>query len=409
MRTSNITASNALFLSYPLVSHWRFEVVYTFDTGTSISARDLVINQPPLNGSCSIVPLTGTTSTLFTVTCINWLNDDDDEDIEDYALYSMTPHLGNTSNVDNPSMIAFGPQSTFQVRLPAGNGNTSVLDLFIVVRDTNDGIASFEMGSVTVLKDPADNVHSLISNVVTKAGNECAVRQLSVDHQNTFDQLLISLARDLDRMHADDRLDHVPLASVSVTSLGSAGRQTYHTLNVSAFDQFEKRMNYYAGVRDSVMPLTSDLVVGTSNTIKLQAAALAHITEATNQLTRASTVSSCLSLSRPRFSSHSEQADAGIEQMSSVGHQSLFSGHEHRTRRCSAGGHSDCPVCLECVDRTLFLSLLFCSTDSHLRLQAANAPLQQRTPGLDLDVTRANAFPVDYETDIELEWANPSR
>ena len=90
MRTSNITASNALFLSYPLVSHWRFEVVYIFDTGTSVSARDVVINQPPQNGSCSIVPLTGTTSTLFTVTCINWLNDDDDEDIEDYALYSMT-------------------------------------------------------------------------------------------------------------------------------------------------------------------------------------------------------------------------------------------------------------------------------------------------------------------------------
>ena len=88
MKTSNITASNQLFLTNPLLLYWRFEVVYTFDTGTSTSAVDFLINQPPYNGSCSIAPRNGTTSTAFTVSCIDWL-----DDIEDYALYGTIRHL----------------------------------------------------------------------------------------------------------------------------------------------------------------------------------------------------------------------------------------------------------------------------------------------------------------------------
>ena len=34
-----------------------------------------------------------------------------------------------------------------------------------------------------------------------------------------------------------------------------------------------------------------------------------------------------------------------------------------------------------------------------------NGPLQQRTPVLDLDSSRATAFPTDYDTDLESEWS----
>ena len=34
--------------------------------------------------------------------------------------------------------------------------------------------------------------------------------------------------------------------------------------------------------------------------------------------------------------------------------------------------------------------------------------LEGRASALELDKIRANALPVDYETDIELPWANPS-
>lgn len=38
--------------------------------------------------------------------------------------------------------------------------------------------------------------------------------------------------------------------------------------------------------------------------------------------------------------------------------------------------------------------------------QAVNEPLQERGNILDLDFTRANAFPDDYDTDLESEWSN---
>ena len=84
--TPNFTSANNLFLSNPLIEYWRFEVVYSFSSETSFSALNFVINQPPENGSCSISPLNGTTSTLFTISCPNWI---DSNGIKDYSFYSM--------------------------------------------------------------------------------------------------------------------------------------------------------------------------------------------------------------------------------------------------------------------------------------------------------------------------------
>ncbi len=42
-------------------------------------------------------------------------------------------------------------------------------------------------------------------------------------------------------------------------------------------------------------------------------------------------------------------------------------------------------------------------------LTAINGPLQERTTVLNLDYSRANAFPQDYDTDLESEWSNLSK
>ncbi len=84
--TSNFTAIDTLFLNNPEISFWRFEVVYQFLSHTSTSALNFIINPSPDNGSCSINPLNGTTTTLFNVSCPNWF---DADDIEDYSLYGM--------------------------------------------------------------------------------------------------------------------------------------------------------------------------------------------------------------------------------------------------------------------------------------------------------------------------------
>ena len=71
----------------PQIVYWRFEVVYSFSSELSSSALNFIINQPPQNGSCSISPLNGTTTTLFNISCPNWF---DADEIKDYSLFGMT-------------------------------------------------------------------------------------------------------------------------------------------------------------------------------------------------------------------------------------------------------------------------------------------------------------------------------
>jgi hypothetical protein len=85
--TDHFTALKKLFIDNSQIDYWRFEVVYSFATETSSSALNFVINQPPRNGSCSIAPFNGTTSTSFSITCSNWV---DADGIEDYSIYSMS-------------------------------------------------------------------------------------------------------------------------------------------------------------------------------------------------------------------------------------------------------------------------------------------------------------------------------
>jgi len=44
-----------------------------------------MINSPPINGTCSIDPLNGIITTLFTINCLNWF---DENGIKDYSFYS---------------------------------------------------------------------------------------------------------------------------------------------------------------------------------------------------------------------------------------------------------------------------------------------------------------------------------
>lgn len=82
--TSNFTATNQLFQNES-IGYWRFEAIYTFTSESSSSALNFRINQPPINGSCSIDLSNGSTSTVFTISCSQWT---DEDGIKDYAIYS---------------------------------------------------------------------------------------------------------------------------------------------------------------------------------------------------------------------------------------------------------------------------------------------------------------------------------
>jgi hypothetical protein len=61
-------------------------------------------------------------------------------------------------------------------------------------------------------------------------------------------------------------------------------------LNESALIEFNKELNSYAAVQDYLITFTTNLIISTSNSIKLQSSALAQLTQATNQLTRTASV-----------------------------------------------------------------------------------------------------------------------
>lgn len=85
--TSNFTAEKDLFELDPSYRYWRFEVTHEKLSVKSSSAIYFKLNYKPSNGSCTIAPINGTTSTLFTVNCDGWT---DDDQIEDYLIYGKT-------------------------------------------------------------------------------------------------------------------------------------------------------------------------------------------------------------------------------------------------------------------------------------------------------------------------------
>ena len=75
-KTRNFTVTKDLFSSSRDVVRWRFEVIYSFSRVTSSSSLNFERNSPPTNGSCSIQPETGSTSTPFNISCPSWFDED---------------------------------------------------------------------------------------------------------------------------------------------------------------------------------------------------------------------------------------------------------------------------------------------------------------------------------------------
>jgi hypothetical protein len=98
MNTSNLTSTNNLILQNSQIEYWSFEVIYSFVSGIGSCAINFMINQPPQNGSCTINPLNGTTSTLFTISCLNWF---DEVGIKDYSFYGVYFPNNSLNNLED--------------------------------------------------------------------------------------------------------------------------------------------------------------------------------------------------------------------------------------------------------------------------------------------------------------------
>ncbi|CAF0785258.1 unnamed protein product [Adineta steineri] len=364
--TSNFTATDLLFLNNLQISLWRFEVVYTFQSAISTSALNFIINQPPANGSCSINPLDGTITTLFTIECPNWY---DVDGIQDYSLYAWT------TDISQRTIIAFSSEYNFQVRLPAGDNETSLLSLVVYVRDFVGSVTQVNISSVNIIADLAtiNNLIDKITNLSSTITNNPIVRLLTSGNQNIVGQMIISLSQEFNQINIEN-LDKaisngIPSVDISVSLLGSQSLQQISIpLNESALINYSIQLNSLANVRDYLVTFITDLLITTSNSIILQSSSLAQLTQATNQLTRNTLLlvsNRCYELSAALYSIFEK---ISYEDAQSASNQ-LF----------------------QCASNIL---------------NAVNGPLQGRTEVLDLDSSRANVISTDYDTDLESAWSN---
>ena len=283
-KTSNFTATNQLFLSNPQINLWRFQVVYSFLTATSASALNFIINQPPKNGSCSISPLNGTTSTVFTISCVKWI---DEDGIKDYSIYGWT--------ADSPlrTMIGFSSISKVQTRLPAGDDQNSLVQLVVLVRDQLECTSEFNLSSVHVVSD-SQGINNLINTFQNSSNDITAnptIQLLTTANQNTVGQVLTSFSNEFNKINNKNvdqaASDGILPATISISSLTSQRLvQNTNESNETALIQFNQELNSHAALREYLLPFTVDLPITTSHSIILQSSTMAQLTQATNQLTR---------------------------------------------------------------------------------------------------------------------------
>ncbi|CAF1680110.1 unnamed protein product, partial [Adineta ricciae] len=213
INTSKITITNDLFINNSQINLWKFEVVYTFLSTTSTSSLNFIRNQSPYNGSCSIFPLNGTITTVFTISCSNWI---DVNGIKDYSLYIWT------NDISKQILIAFSSISSFQVRFPAGINETSFINVIVHIRNLENCITQVNLTSVYVRID-SESIDDLIndlqnsSNLIT---NNSIIQLLSSQNTNVVGQILISISQQLNMMnnqYLNEALSNgIPLATISV-------------------------------------------------------------------------------------------------------------------------------------------------------------------------------------------------
>ena len=89
-------------------------------------------------------------------------------------------------------IIAYSAVSTFQVRLPSGDDQTSLLHLIVHIRDQFDCIIEFNLSSVSVIPDSIGLTH-LINDIQSASGGVTTnlfVQLLASQNQNIVGQMI---------------------------------------------------------------------------------------------------------------------------------------------------------------------------------------------------------------------------
>ncbi|UJR12876.1 hypothetical protein I4U23_017050 [Adineta vaga] len=367
----------------------RFEVIYTFLNETSTSVLNFVTNQSPSNGSCSINPLNGTTTTAFNISCSNWF---DSDGVRDYTLYVWT------KDISEKIMISYSSVDHFQVRLPIGNENTSLINLIVYIRDFLGSITQVNISSIAVTLDflTIDDLFNKIQNSSKTITDNSIVQLLSSGNQNIVSQIIILLSQQLNQMNnhylTKAISNGISFVDISISTLNSPNFTSSTTIiNETISIEYKNEINSLANIRDYFVSFISDLLITTSNSIILQSSSLVQLTQSTNQLTRnllTIVTNQCYQLSLSLYSIANQISYEDVQLAANQLFQCASNIFEEIKNDMIPSGYTSLPSEIVTI------------------LSGVNGLLQRRTILLDLDYSRSNTITSDYDTDLESPWSN---
>ena len=102
-------------------------------------------------------------------------------------------------------MVSFASASSFRLRLTAGSGNGSLVNLVVHIRDTFDCITEYDLPSLSVLPDTTE-INDLIDylKLPTSTTNQKPILQLlATGNQNLVGQIVNSISQVLNEMNIE--------------------------------------------------------------------------------------------------------------------------------------------------------------------------------------------------------------
>jgi hypothetical protein len=135
--------------------------------------------------------------------------------------------IGYTTDYSEKILIGFSSVSQFEVRLPVGNENTSLLQLLIYIRDTFDCSTQFNLSSVIVQSDSSsiDNLMNTFQNSPNSLTKNPIIQLLSSGNQNTVGQILTSISQQFNKINIQSLnnafSNGIDISTISISSLGS--------------------------------------------------------------------------------------------------------------------------------------------------------------------------------------------
>jgi hypothetical protein len=103
-----------------------------------------------------------------------------------------------TTDSNNPLVLASTPESSIQLRLPAGNAGPSSVNIIIYILDILNAVAEFDIYSVNVVPDleaTTTLINALQPSSLTTINSNPTIKLLASGNPNTIGQVLTSVSQ----------------------------------------------------------------------------------------------------------------------------------------------------------------------------------------------------------------------